>query len=596
MSIRRLDQVVADAIAAGEVVERPASVVKELVENSIDAGATQVGIDIEGAGSSLVRVSDDGAGIDAADLPLLFVRHATSKVRSLDDLGRIGSLGFRGEALASIGAVADVTCTTTAADAAVGAGITARHGQVGVVRPAAPVAGTRIEVRGLFENTPARRSFLKKPATETAAILRVVTAIGIANPSVAARLTVDGRLVLELPGDGNPVAAIRAAHPTLGAQSLLRAEGRRGEVSLVGWVAEPALLRRGRDAFYLSVNHRPVFSRSLAFAAEQAYRGLVEPGMHPIGCIDVEVPADRVDVNVHPTKREVRFRDERAVFGLVQEACIRALQASEAYRGGGLFSTAEPAPAAAPSVGRPPTGFAVRDSPGRQTAYVAGEAGIALADGNALVSSLGGYSGPALGIAPVGAIIRGPFHLIGQLMECYILAEGPAGLVIVDQHAAHERVIFNRLRAAADGERPWQPLLVPFLLRLSAVQEACLRDNIDDLRAAGLEVEEFGRGAARLTAVDAQLPQRGLERLVMDVLDDLVAEGRELDLSRRLERATYTVACHSAVRFNQRLSRDEMEHLLRDLEVADPGITCPHGRPTILEIGSAQLRREFKRS
>jgi DNA mismatch repair protein MutL len=586
-SIRRLDQVVADAIAAGEVVERPASVVKELVENALDAGARSIQIEMDGGGLERVLVVDDGAGIAPEDLELAFTRHATSKLSSIYDLGRIGSLGFRGEALASIAAVSRVECRSCLRRNTEGARLSIDHGRVGVVEPAPPVPGTSVEVRGLFENTPARRAFLKRPATELAATVRVLAALALCHPEVRVRMTADGRRVLDLPGTGGLKAVYLAISRTRG--SMLSVSGDRGETAVTGIVVEPAGVRRSREHLYLAVNRRPVSSRSLAFAVDQAYRGLAEPGLFAAGALMIDLPADLVDVNVHPTKREVRLRDERVAFALVQEAVVRTLSSSGIYGGEKLLPSTGP--------------YALMD--------VAAELDLGPSvDSSEQVDlqlsneSRGEPGAPSLladvRVTPApleqpSRLLRGPYRLVGQVRDSYILAEGPSGIVVVDQHAAHERIVYNRL-ASTGRTRQLQPLLVPVLLHLTPLQSACLEDCRADLAAAGLEVEEFGTNVARVVGYDPVLPTSRLDRLALEVLDSLVSEGREVDLHRRLERTLYTVACHSAVRFGQRLSREEMEALLRDLEVADPGITCPHGRPTVLDIPESRLRREFRRS
>jgi DNA mismatch repair protein MutL len=591
MGIVRLDQAVADAIAAGEVVERPASVVKELVENSIDAGAGHVTIEVEGAGMDRILVLDDGAGMPPGDLPLAFMRHATSKLSSIAQLGRIESLGFRGEALASIAAVSRVEARSALPGAAEGGLITVEHGLVAELRPATPITGTRIEVRGLFENTPARRAFIKRPATEVAAVTRVVVALALCHPGVAFRLTVDGRHAVETGGNGDRAAVMRSV--TRGGMEALLVSGGSGEATIDGVISEPEGLRRSREHLYLSVNGRPISSRSLAFAVEQAYRGLVAPGLFPVGTLALHLPLDTVDVNVHPTKREVRFRAERAVFTLVQASCVEALSRSAVYTGSGLLSTPEATPTGAEYPAGSPAGVALAEAPGLTASGTAYDVGAA--DGATLLVEELQLAGMGSTQAAAMPILRGPFRLVGQVMDCYIVAEGPNGLVLVDQHAAHERVLFNQLLATR-GATARQPMLVPALLQLTPVQAACLEDCRADLAAAGLEIEDFGATAARLTAHDAALSSHNIDRIAVDVLDSLIAEGKDLDHSRRLERATYTVACHSAIKFGQRLSREEMEGLLRALETADPGITCPHGRPTMLEITDGQLRREFQRS
>ena len=429
MGIVRLDQAVADAIAAGEVVERPASVVKELIENSLDAGAEHITIEVEGGGMDRILVLDDGAGMPPGDLPLAFMRHATSKLSSIAELGHIESLGFRGEALASIAAVSRVEARSALPGGATeGALITVEYGLVAEPQPAAPIAGTRIEVSGLFENTPARRAFIKRPATEVAAVTRVVVALALCHPGAAFRLTVDGRRTVETLGNGDRAAVMRSV--IRGGLEALEVSGGSGEATVSGLISEPGGLRRSREHLYLSVNGRPISSRSLAFAVEQAYRGLVAPGLFPVGTLALSLPADTIDVNVHPTKREVRFREERAVFSLIQASCLEALSRSAVHTGSGLLS----APGAPPSRAEYPIG---------------GERGVALAEPPGVTSFA----------TTDTAILRGPFRLVGQVMDCYIVAEGPDGLVLVDQHAAHERVLFNQLLAArgatATASRCW---------------------------------------------------------------------------------------------------------------------------------------------
>ena len=518
-AIRRLDQVVADAIAAGEVVERPASVVKELVENALDAGARSIQVEIDGGGLERILVVDDGSGIKPEDLELAFTRHATSKLSTIDDLGRIASLGFRGEALASIAAVSRVDCRSCCRGEAEGARITIDHGRIGAVQAAPPVPGTRVEVRGLFENTPARRAFLRRPATELGAAVRVLSALALCNAGVRMRLSADGRRVLDLPGD----ATVEAVYASLGRtrSALLPVEGERGGISVTGVVVEPEGLRRSREHLYLAINGRPVSSRSLAFAVEQAYRGLAEPGLFPAGALMVELAADAIDVNVHPTKREVKLRDERTAFAAVQEAVVRALSAAGSYGGEGLLGSRRSVAEEDSARAEPARGWAaILETVGDLApAGVARSVDVPSSQGMLLAEVAASYTA-----APTGAILRGPFRLVGQVMDSYIVAEGPSGLVLVDQHAAHERIVYNRLVATA-AARQRQPLLVPILLHLTPVQAACLEDCREDLALAGLEVEDFGSNVARLVAYDPVLPERRLDRLTLEVIDTLVGEG-----------------------------------------------------------------------
>ncbi|MHB8507753.1 MAG: DNA mismatch repair endonuclease MutL [Candidatus Dormibacteria bacterium] len=580
--IRVLDAVVADAIAAGEVVERPASVVKELVENAVDAGARRIDVEVASGGAQRILVVDDGCGIDAQELVLAFTRHATSKVRDLGDLSAISTLGFRGEALASIAAVSRVECISATRDDGAGARITVDYGVAGKVEAAPPVRGTRLEVRGLFENTPARRAFLRKEATETGTIVRTLTGIALVHPGVRFTLMVDGRRALAVGGSGDLVEAFAGAYPGIG--NLLTLGGGRADSYLDGVMASPGSMRRTREHLYLSVNGRLVSSRSIAFAVEQAFRTLAPPGLFPVGVVRLHVPLVSIDVNVHPTKREVRFRDERELFSMVQEACVAALRGSGAYGGEGLFESRGAKTAPAPELA---DADALR--PGYRVAK--GAAALPQLVPGTLASSSAQRGSQVL-------LRRGPFRLLGQVMNCYIVAEGPSGLVLVDQHAAHERIQYNRLVSAreqgAAGEL--QPMLLPPLLHLAPGQAQALAVHARELLAAGIELEDFGAGTARLVAHHPALPLEHLDRLALDVLDELASERPEGDAVRRLQRTTATVACHSAIRFGQALGRPEMEQLLRDLEMAEPGISCPHGRPTLLEVTDRQLRREFGRS
>src|SRR5258708_609803 len=480
LSIQRLDQTVADAIAAGEVVERPASVVKELVENSLDAGATRVTVEIDGAGVDRILVVDDGAGIGANELALALTRHATSKLSSIAELSRIESLGFRGEALASIAGVSRIELRSTPADATDGGAVRAEYGVIGELTTAPPVPGTRVEVSGLFENTPARRAFLKRPATEAAAVAKVLQGLALCHPHVAFSLRIEGRRSLDTVGDGDVARVLRSV--LKGTSEVLEVRGARDGVTVSGMIGEPSGMRRSREHLYLSVNGRPVVSRNLAFAVEQAYRGLAGPGLFPVGVLSLTLPPEPMDVTFHPTRREVRFRAARAVFGTIQESCLVALSRSAAYAGAGLLSRG-------PELREDASGYgAAFAAPGgakssgslssRQMAAVTAEAGGEADVAPDPAHGVRQHEPLLLELAPAdpGArILRGPFRFVGQVLDSYIVAEGPNGLVLVDQHAAHERVLFNRLVAArGSGGNTRQPMLVPALLHLSPVQAACL--------------------------------------------------------------------------------------------------------------------------
>ena len=542
MTIRALPPEVADAIAAGEVVERPASVVKELVENALDAGATRITVEVRGAGRNLIRVVDDGAGIPAAELSLAFQRHATSKVARLEDLEAIGTLGFRGEALASIAAVADVECTTS------GRRVHLRAGRLLEEGPAAPAPGTVMEIRDLFANTPARLKFLKSAGTETAACLRIVQNFALLNPERRFRCLVEGRTVLQAGGEGLR-AALAAVHGGAVDAAMLELEwpGVRGAVS------QPRLSRGNRDGVLLAVNSRPISSRTLAFALEECYRGSLERGRYPVAVIDLAVDPASIDVNVHPAKREVKFREEGTVFATLQKAVRAALSGTEAPR------LAVPRPAGAHLV------------PAALPQLALHEAAVAVAV-------------PSPAAAPA-ALLRP----LGQVLDGYLVAEGPDGVVLIDQHAAHERILYNRFRARLDSGSPLsQALLLPVVVELDAAAMAQLDDRQRELTAFGFEVEAFGPRAVRVLAGPAETPPERLQAALLEVLAGL--------RSNSIEDALASLACHSAVRFGDRLEPAEQRRLIDELHSTTPDATCPHGRPTRLLLDWQDLKRHFRRN
>ncbi|OLC02032.1 MAG: hypothetical protein AUI15_04120 [Actinobacteria bacterium 13_2_20CM_2_66_6] len=548
--MHRLQQEVADAIAAGEVIERPASVVKELVENALDADARRITVEVRGAGRTSIRVSDDGAGIVAEELPLAFMRHATSKVSTLADLHGITSLGFRGEALASIAAVADVTCASGGAQIHLRAGETLEHGS-GPLLP-----GVNIEVTDLFANVPARLKFLKSDATEVAAIRDVVSALALLHPHVKFHLTVDGRLSVGSGGDGDRRRASAAVHgPTVAAEMLEIV----GLPLVSGLVSQPRVSRGTRDWIVLAVNGRPIMSRTLVFALEECYQGRLERGRHPIAVLDIGIDPELVDVNVHPSKREVRFRDENTVFAAVQRAVRAALGGSEPF----FYRAAPPSPLERNQTGQLAT---------------AHEAWSSVAVQDLVVEP-----------APAGV----PLRPLGQVGPGYLVAEGPQGVVLVDQHAAHERILYNRLLARLrEGRGMSQPLLMPAAIDVEPALMAAAADHEAALSALGLELVEFGPRSLRILAVPAEMPASRATKAVQETLSAL-SESRS---DEAVEKAAAALACHSAVRFGDVLDLSEQRRLLSDLELADEAVTCPHGRPTRLLIEWQELTRHFRRN
>ena len=558
-----LPPAVADGIAAGEVVDRPAAVVKELVENAIDAGTARIQVRLEAAGQRLIEVVDDGVGMAPADLPLAFRRHATSKIRSLDDLRTIHTLGFRGEALASIAAVARVEAVSRPRDRGEGYRVLVEGGMQVADGPAGSPAGTRVSVSNLFFNTPARLKFLKQPATENAVMVRLVGELALAHPSVAIALEVDGRRVLETPGNGDRRVAFAAVYDPPTAAAMLAVE----DGLVRGLISPPALHRATREHVVILLNGRRIHHRNLAFAVEQAYRGLREPDRFPLAVLDLRVDPNEVDVNVHPTKREVRFRNEGAIFAAVERACYRALRQSPLY---------ELQPSGAGPL-------------------------LELREGAVLSPALGGpITNPVDGAPTATARALDAQHqrlpaleYVGQLLHGYLVAEAPAAAVLIDQHAAHERVLFDRILGRLERRQPSsQLLLIPHILDLTPGQVAAFQEHEPWLQTLGFEAERFGPHTIRVRAAPADMPEARVARVLELVLNDLVGE-RTPD--RRLRETAALLACHSAVRFGDTITPESARQLLSSLAMTDEPISCPHGRPTTLILPDDQLRRLFKR-
>ncbi|RLT36588.1 MAG: DNA mismatch repair endonuclease MutL [Chloroflexi bacterium] len=599
--IRVLPPEVAARIAAGEVIERPASVVKELVENALDAGATRIEVEIEGGGADRIRVSDDGHGIPPEQVADAFERHATSKLRSEHDLYAVRTLGFRGEALAAIAAAADVDLVSRPAAQTAGATLRLRNGKTERQGSAAAAPGTSIEVRDLFASLPARRRFLRATRSETQAVARVVTDYALAYPEVAFRLTADGRNALAAPGSGDPRDAVAAVHGADVAALLLPAHAERaaaieGEAEparceVVGLVGPPSLHRASRAAIHVVANGRAVVARALLPGVELGYEGLLPGGRHPVALIRITVPPDQVDVNVHPQKAEVRFRHERLVFATVQAAVRAALAGTSHLAPDSPDLASMPGIAATPGTletePRSWPGFDFGTPAGPASADVEGLTGRDVIAGARIAPMV--ERDTAAPRADAGVPLLRP---LGQVESTYIVAESSDGMVLVDQHAAHERVLYEQVRARlAAGERPSQPLLQSVLATLSAPQAALLAGGASDLEAIGWEVEAADGAAVIVRAVPAALAGRDVARALTDYLDRLDAEER---LSGP-DRAAATLACRAAVMAGDRLDATQQRALLDALARCDTPHTCPHGRPTMLHLSRASLERSFGR-
>ena len=574
MAIRVLPPQVAARIAAGEVIERPASVVKELVENSLDAGAHAVGIEIRHGGLASIRVTDDGCGIPADEMALAFERHATSKLASVEDLAGIGTLGFRGEALASIAAAASVRMTTRTADAESAATVELEGGEVVRQSAAGAGLGTTIEVEALFSSIPARLKFIRSPAAETARVRQTVDHLAMAHPHIQFTLKTDGRLQLATSGNGNLRDAVAAVHGAELAQAMIEVGSWTGAYPVWGLVGTPEQNRANRTGISLFVNGRWVQHRAVGVAIEEAYRGLLMEGRFPIAVVFLDVPAGEVDVNVHPNKREVRLSHEGDAFSSVQRAVREALLAASPIAAGeGLLSQAVAAP---PSL-QPELTFTTQEreqTPLPEPAPVSSDEHEPLA--------------PPPGASPLSRL-----RVLGQIANTYIVADGPDGMYLIDQHAAHESVLYYRLlRQWANSAPEVQPMLESLAVDLTPQQMDALGEGRAVLERYGLLVEPFGDDTLLVRAVPVMARRVDAAKLVAESLDGFATRGTGADT--HLATAA-SIACHSAVRAGQTLDHQEMTALGEALASEMNPQHCPHGRPTVIRVSTDVLGRQFGR-
>ncbi len=577
MPILQLPPHVAAQIAAGEVIERPASVVKELVENSLDAGATSIAVSIREGGVAEISVTDDGCGIAPDELGLAFRHHATSKLATVEDLNTVSTLGFRGEALPSVAAVARVVCTTRPTDTEAGARIEFRHGACVGQRHQGCPPGTSVQVADLFGELPARRGFLRSAAAEASRIQEVITRYGLAHPEVRFTLSVDGREAISTPGSGRLQDAILSIYGSEVAGRMLPVSLSDGDVAVDGYTGAPDLNRRNRSYTTLLVNRRWVYDRSIYYAIEQAYQGTLPDHRFPFAVINISVPTEQVDVNSHPTKREVRFRDGDRLFSRVQRAVREALIAHAPVRTAARsFAPVDAGP-------QPPA------SPETPLLHSTGGA-QPRTDGIAL---------PTTTLAPAEGSLRdvlADLRVVGQIHQTYIVAEGRSGMYLIDQHAAHERVVFDQIRRRRHGdERPSQPLLAPLTAELSAAQAVTMSSYADLLADYGFVLDHFGDNAWLVRALPAGLAARANRDPAVALSDLLDAVAVEQVVMEREDALAATVACHGAVRAGMTLAPEEMDALLRQLETTENPHNCPHGRPTVIHFSEYQLEREFGR-
>lgn len=591
MPIHILSESLASRIAAGEVIERPASVVKELVENSLDAGASRIDVTVEGGGLRLIRVVDNGSGISPDQITLAFERFATSKISEDSDLNDIRSMGFRGEALPSIASVAEVDAVSRQPDSDAGVHFEVRFGEATPPVPAGAPVGTSVSVQHLFRNVPARLKFMASPTSESTRIHEVLAGLALARPEVGFSLMADGKERLSTPGSGDPRDVIAALYGAAVAAAMIPLSPEVGSAfSAAGLVCSPSISRGNRRYITIAANGRLVQSRRISFAIEQAYHGYLPERRFPIAVIYITAPFEDIDVNVHPAKAEVRFLREQLVFSTVQQTVRAALS--------------EMAPVHRVAVpGQPGTDAADATSSSErrlfeEAAWPGRSEGMDTANGshsNGTVTASSDTSGDAAALPSTHRSVLPVLRVIGQSQDTYIVAEGPDGIYLIDQHAAHERVLYERItRQFAERAAESQPMLEPETVELSPAHFTELVAHGDDLVAAGFTVEPFGDRAVLLRAVPSILATGGRSgREALIGLLDGVAEGRRSGWWA--ERMLSTIACHSAIRAGRTVTNEEAKALIRQLEVCEQPRTCPHGRPTMIHLAAGMLEREFGR-
>lgn len=545
MSINLLPQELISKIAAGEVVERPASVVKELIENSLDAGATEIWIEAQGGGLKFIKVVDNGCGIPKTDVELAFQRYATSKLCKLEDLEKISTLGFRGEALPSIAAVAQVEMLTRAEEDDIGTLIVIENGQIIRKEKQSRYRGTSVVVRHLFRNFPARLKFLKSTASENRHMADVVSHYALAFPEVKFHFTLEKRQVLSTAGNGDLREAVAAVYGFDIAKQMIEVVGTESPLSIFGLISPPSISRSTRDYLNFFINRRWIRSSIVVHAVEEAYHSWLLTGEYPIAILNLSLPPQEIDVNVHPAKMEVRFRDTHLVFTAVRKFIRNTL------------ATKTPV------------------------------AKVRSADmGTSPQTSL--FSVPKSGTFNTTTL-----RVIGQLASTYIIAEDADGLFLIDQHAAHERILFEKiLKQHAKQEVEIQGLLEPVNLELDPKRDEILRVYGDKLEEFGIKLEPFGARTYLLRAIPAVINMTNLADTICNLLDSLATEQ---ELRKPEERIASTIACHSAVRAGDTLTIEELKELAKQLEQTEQPQTCPHGRPTMIHLSSRQLEKEFRR-
>lgn len=619
--IQQLSPHVADLIAAGEVVERPASAAKELVENAIDAGAKHITVELQNGGMTFLRVTDDGCGMSAEDAETAFLRHATSKLRTAEDLEAISTLGFRGEALAAISAVSHIDLMTKTADSAFGTGL---HLDAGVVTERDSVGcpdGTTIIVRDLFYNTPARMKFMKRDTVEASALISAVSRLAIAHPEVSIRILRDGEEVLQTPGDGKLFSAVYAVLGRQNAQEMVEVSSRWENYTLTGYVSKPSATRGNRANQLFFVNGRHVRSKTMTAALEEAYRNQLMVGRFPSCVLHLRLPEHLVDVNVHPAKVEVKFLNERDLFDCIRYGVEGALEKASGRVQMKLPQQRQETPAApqpfAPAQSAKVASLAKDTSPAKDTFFRTMSAEDYKAFAQVMREAPRPQMTPELKAvlerrqqpaAPQKKEIPQPapetqaelpvetesYRIVGEVLNTYIIVEEGRNVLLIDKHAAHERILFEKLRASMEPVVP-QLLLTPVLCKPEREEAAVLLENADLLRAAGFEVSDYGDGVLAVRQIPADLDPADTEATLNELASGLKA-GKRTDPAAMRDAVLHTVACKAAIKGGRHTDEAERAALVKEVLSRDDLKYCPHGRPICAVLTASQLERQFKRA
>lgn len=587
-----LSEEIANKIAAGEVVERPASIVKELLENAIDAGATNIKVELEKGGCQAIKIIDNGSGIEYEDVPLVFERHATSKINRFEDLFNVVSFGFRGEAMASIASIARVELLTRRGNDLTGTKAIVEAGAIREISPAGCPEGTQISVTNIFSNVPARRKFLKTEATEQAACLDVITRLALAHEDVRFKVFHNGKEVFNTPDVkliNDRIAMVMGGE--FSAHNIPVDAGK-DRLRLTGLISSPEYTKSNSKSIHLFVNKRFIRDNSVTHAVLSAYRQIIEPRRYPAAVLFLEMPPEDVDVNVHPAKMEVRFKNARDVYDLVSRTIVHGLAQAQTSKGNFIYRLA-------PKEKKELSGPSLRENvPGMRFAAFSRQNLQQSINNDLLKRSAGtNFHSDLEGnrVSNIESLSFAGLKYIGQYANTYLIFESEEKLVLLDQHAAHERILLEKLKKDNAGQAPSQSLLLPEIVNVTPGQVLMFSDYIDFLRDMGLEIEIFGRDAIVVKALPATLAQVNISEMISDIADQLGDQGESPSFREKREKILASLACRAAIKANRALSYDEVSALCRELESTPFNQTCPHGRPVTINFSLSEIERMFKR-